>query len=320
MKAFALKLIFFSLLCSFACEAVAQVRVRHGRRAVNPKPRRKAKTVEAVAQVKKKEYREAAIRPSKKRPARNDMDAMFYVAWHGDEGLNYADFQYNKNLYNKFLPAKDTDLAAVIYPDYRDFYQKLNDRLKTAGGADDDFWQEKIEHILTERKDFYNTGSIPDSNFSFAISIDSPAASVINILPVIYAVNETTYYFNITVLFSKYDSWMIVKSKDILEHEQIHFDIFELFARKMRRHLAETLKKNATYESPTDLTNEIAPAYEQFYQQLNDMQLEFDKQTAKLTAANASLLGTNLRWKKFLANQIDLLREYATAEGTIVLK
>jgi hypothetical protein len=44
--------------------------------------------------------------------------------------------------------------------------------------------------------------------------------------------------FNVTCFFSKSNSWMLDKSPYILAHEQRHFDLTEIYARKLRRDLS----------------------------------------------------------------------------------
>ena len=46
--------------------------------------------------------------------------------------------------------------------------------------------------------------------------------------------------------FNKYESWIIDSSNAILMHEQLHFDIAELFARKIRKGLLVLIKSNQT--------------------------------------------------------------------------
>lgn len=323
MKPLVLILIICSLIVGCSSDAEAQVRVRRWWHITAHKKEKKAIRTNKPKYTLPKSVTATVIAYPQPQ-ARIETDAQFYVPWSVSRGLHYDDFLCNKNLYNKFLPARDTDLTRVIYPDYRDFYNKLSERVSAADGIEDVFWQERIERLLKAKTDSidagYLAGTYNDIDLSFTISIDSPAASVITISPVIYAVNETTYYYNITALFSRFSSWMIVKSADILEHEQIHFDIFELYARRMRQHLVATLKQNYVDGTPGDIASDITPAYEQLYQQLNDMQLEFDRQTMALTATNAPLLTTNASWKKQLRRQLEALREYALPEGNVILK
>jgi hypothetical protein len=319
MRKIVILIFLFSFLSVSGFEAGAQVRVRRGMG--DPKPKKLPRPKKARSVKSGHEQVTIAIRPPKKRPVRTELDGMFYVPWQAARGLRYTDFLYNRNLYNKFLPSRDTDLTSIIYPDYREFYNKLTERLKNDGALYEDYWQEKIMYVMSTRADTtLQIDAIPDTGYTMTISIDSPAASVISILPAIYPIDEHTYYFNITALFNKYESWMIVKSKDILIHEQIHFDIFELYARKMRKYLVDVLQTEINTDLPNALTNKITPVYEVLYQELNDMQLEFDRQTGEMTSVNASLIKLNERWRSSLKSQIDGLKEYAIPEGTITVR
>jgi hypothetical protein len=318
---------FISFICIIVCcccvqDVAGQVRVRRGIRL--PKFRHKDRSVQ-----KTKEAKPLPAFPFIKPIAGatekiNPTDEHFYVKWTNIRNLRYDDFRYNRNLYNKLVSDKDTDLINKIYPDYTAFYRSLRQRIESDPASMDELQAEHIERILNAKMDSVQKGYISPESFdidlSFSINIDSPAASVITLNPVIYALNDTSWYFNITALFNKYESWMMVKSADILEHEQIHFDIFELFARKMRKHLLETLNKHGDDGMTYDMATDITPYYEQLYAQLNQMQLNFDKQTGELTAANQPLQATNAAWIKTLKTQLAALSGYSLAEGTMVLR
>lgn len=323
MSTRAMRLVWLVFFLLFADAASAQVRVRKARNKFDSKRDRMVRAKEEPEQPKRKTHSKvtARIKATTSPEGRNSMDALLYVKWQKGKQLQYTDFTYNKNLYNKLLPPQDTDLTKAIYPDYREFYKKLNERINPSNLNEDSLWKARVEKVLREKpgKNAVNLRSAGELGEVFAITVDSPAASVINILPVIYAKAENIYYYNITALFSRYDSWMIVKSKDILEHEQIHFDIFELYARKMRRYLVEVIQNNYMAGTMNEITDDIAPVFEQLNKQLNDLQLEFDRQTAALTATNSSLVNTNTVWKKGIAQQLAELEQYALPEATITL-
>lgn len=316
------KLFIIPLLCFIGADAAAQVRIGHMRGLSSKK--KKHILIEAPVTKRTAESVQQQVQPGILQESRKEMDAMFYVQWNDSRNLDFADFKFNKNLYNKFFSARDTDITRVIYPDYRIFYKKLSEKMNAFSDQDDTSWRAKAEKLLASGADTSLSYEMPveptDSAYSFSISIDSPAASVINIAPVIYAVNENTWYYNISALFSTHDSWMIVRSKDILEHEQIHFDIFELYARRMRKLFLETLKQHFADNAASDISTDILPQMELLYQQLNDKQLDFDRETMALTAANASLQQINTAWRRQLRKEIDLLGAYAIAEGYVTMK
>ena len=320
MRALTTIIIFIAAFCSCGHKAQGQVRVRRGIHL--PKLGHEEKRHHNGYPTSKKR-KPAHIKLAGRQSLQHDpLEDHFYVQWKKDRKLRYDDFRLNRNLYNKFVDDRDTDLINTVYPDYIAFYNKLKQR-REQEPIIDEAEDERIEKMLQAKLDSMNKGYIStaylDIDMSFTINIDSPAASVINLTPSIYAINESTWYFNITPVFSKYDSWMIVKSEDIRQHEQIHFDIFELYARKMRQHLLATLKKSYGTGMVNDLSTAITPVYEQLYQMLNQMQLDFDKQTGALTATNAPLNNTNAAWNKMLKEQLDALSEYELNEGTIML-
>jgi len=323
MRALAIQLILVIFFCCYAQDACCQVRIRRGIRL--PKFRNKEKVHQPKKQASKKRNIDLELHSIPPGNKDNAIDEHFYVKWNNTCKLAYNDFKYNKNLYDKFVPDKDTDLINTIYPDYIAFYNSLRKRKEQDQAyMVDDAHDERIERMLRLKVDSIEQGFISSAtlniDLSFTLTVDSPAASVLALTPVIYALNESTYYFNITPLFNKYDSWMIVKSADILQHEQIHFDIFELFARKMRKHLVETLQKDYSNSTTYDMSLEITPVYELLYQQLNQMQVDFDKQTGEKTAVNQSLNNINALWNEQLRVQLDALRKYELPEGTIMLK
>ncbi|MBE2290360.1 MAG: hypothetical protein IAE95_12450 [Chitinophagaceae bacterium] len=309
------------MCCLLWQDASAQVRI--GRmRGLEPKAARRKNVVPPTKPERKPEEVQVKIRVFVPSENRRELDGTFYTVWSDGNRLDYDDFRYNKGTANKFFSAKDSVDPKAVYPDYRVFYKMLSERTSGITDVEDTTWYSSVEQYIAG--DGGNTANVSeaffDSGFAFSVVIDSPAASVVNIQPVIYQVNESTWYYNISALFSKNESWMLVRSNDILAHEQIHFDIFELYARKMRKLLAETLKHNFVDEAGADLTNQISPGFEQYYQQLNDLQFEFDRQTIKLTGKNQSILEVNAQWRDRVRSEIRAMSDYAAPEGYIELK
>lgn len=52
--------------------------------------------------------------------------------------------------------------------------------------------------------------------------------------------------FSIKTYFDPNGSWMLLKNDYVLQHEQIHFDLTELYARKMRKSVESLRQKNVT--------------------------------------------------------------------------
>lgn len=107
----------------------------------------------------------------------------------------------------------------------------------------DDFilWQEnkklKIQDFKAENKD---TVKVNRQQFLGAIS-------AIRIEYSSFQRNKNSVPdFSIKTYFDPYESWMLLKNDYVLQHEQIHFDITELYARKMRKSVESLRQKNIT--------------------------------------------------------------------------
>src|SRR5258708_7210019 len=76
-------------------------------------------------------------------------------------------------------------------------------------------------------------GSVP----SIGLSSSDKAACSSMPRPYPLQENDSTYTYNVKAVFYRYTSWAKVKdtTKYLLAHEQLHFDITELYARKMRK-------------------------------------------------------------------------------------
>ncbi len=64
--------------------------------------------------------------------------------------------------------------------------------------------------------------------------------------------------------FSKVQSWSITRIDDVLEHEQLHFDIAELFARKIRKAISELKKKNIVDQNYYDIYEKYRKEWEEY--------------------------------------------------------
>ena len=95
----------------------------------------------------------------------------------------------------------------------------------------------------------------------------------------------------------KRTSWI---SDEILEHEQKHFDIVELYARKLRRDI-----KALTYTSYEDVKAKTDSLYDLMDKELDVYQDKYDDET------DASMDGNKQReWNKKIAEQIKALSAY----------
>jgi hypothetical protein len=99
------------------------------------------------------------------------------------------------------------------------------------------------------------------------------AASTATYLAVEYSFKDGKLGYKITCSFSRSKSWGLHKNEHILAHEQGHFDIAEIFARKLYKKLTEYRFNKNRYQ--TDL--------QQIYQDITDakeeMQNQYDRET-----------------------------------------
>jgi len=82
-------------------------------------------------------------------------------------------------------------------------------------------------------------------------------------------------YENLSVKanFYKYHSWTIDRNNQLLQHEQLHFDIAELFARKMRK---EFRKSQANKDAKFDT---YLKHHNLFWKECRQYQIKYDNET-----------------------------------------
>lgn len=99
------------------------------------------------------------------------------------------------------------------------------------------------------------------------------AASTATYLGIEYSFNNNGFGYKITCSFSKNKSWGLHKTAYILAHEQGHFDIAEIFARKLNKQMREyKFDKNSFKEDLKEIYTTITAEKEQ-------TQNSYDKET-----------------------------------------
>lgn len=99
------------------------------------------------------------------------------------------------------------------------------------------------------------------------------AASTATYLGIEYNFNKSGFDYKITCSFSKTKSWGLHKTDYILGHEQGHFDIAEIFARKLNKQMSEYGFNKNTFKD--DLKN----IYMKLTGEKDDFQNQYDKET-----------------------------------------
>jgi hypothetical protein len=123
------------------------------------------------------------------------------------------------------------------------------------------------------------------------------AASTTTYLSVDYNITSTHFGFKVQSYFSKTRSWGLHKTDYILSHEQGHFDIAEVFARKLQKKLGEYKLNKKTYQ------NDLKKIYDGVTKEKSDAQNDYDRET------NHSINKTKqAEWLKKIE---EMLKEYA---------
>jgi hypothetical protein len=99
------------------------------------------------------------------------------------------------------------------------------------------------------------------------------AASTATYLGIEYNFNKHGFDYKITCSFSKTKSWGLHKTDYILGHEQGHFDIAEIFARKLNKQMSEYVFDKNTFK------DELKNIYMTLTAEKDDFQNQYDKET-----------------------------------------
>jgi hypothetical protein len=99
------------------------------------------------------------------------------------------------------------------------------------------------------------------------------AASTTTYLGIEYNITSGSFGYKIQSRFSKTRSWGLYKTAYILSHEQGHFDISELFARKLNKNMSEYQFNKRTYQ------RDLNKIYDDILEEKEKMQNDYDKET-----------------------------------------
>lgn len=99
------------------------------------------------------------------------------------------------------------------------------------------------------------------------------AATTTTLVGIEYHIRNNEFTYSIQCRFSKNRSWGLHKTSYILAHEQGHFDIAEIFARKLNREMAAYKFNRRSYEK------DLKSIYNRVMQEKEDFQNRYDKET-----------------------------------------
>jgi len=98
-------------------------------------------------------------------------------------------------------------------------------------------------------------------------------ASTSTTLGIAYQVTDGQLTYDITCNFSKVKSWGLMKTDYILAHEQGHFDITEIFARKLHEALQNYVYNKKTFKK------DINDIYHSIVREKESFQKNYDEET-----------------------------------------
>lgn len=107
--------------------------------------------------------------------------------------------------------------------------------------------------------------------------------------------------FEVYAVFQRYDSWTRNSTSSLLlKHEQLHFDIGELYVRKMRKELSALRSKREG--TPKDYLQ----VFDRLAEECNEMDSLYDAETAHGVYQSQQEV-----WNKKIAKELFRLRKYA---------
>jgi hypothetical protein len=126
------------------------------------------------------------------------------------------------------------------------------------------------------------------------------AASTTTYLAIEYNITSSSFGYKIQSRFSKTRSWGLHKTDYILSHEQGHFDIAEIFARKLNKQMSEYKFNKKTYQQDLNKT------YKDILDEKEKMQNDYDKET------NHSInKEKQAEWVKKIAKMLEEYKNFA---------
>ena len=103
------------------------------------------------------------------------------------------------------------------------------------------------------------------------VKMGSTAALTTTHLGFSYSVVNSKVTYDIDCRFEKNRSWGLVKNDWILKHEQGHFDIAEIFARKLKKAISDYTFNKSTFKTDLDaIYRSVMDAKDKFQQQYDD--------------------------------------------------
>jgi hypothetical protein len=126
------------------------------------------------------------------------------------------------------------------------------------------------------------------------------AASTTTYLGIEYKIDEKGFSYKIQCRFSKTKSWGRSKTDFILKHEQGHFDIAEIFARKLNKKMKEYQFNQNSFKQ------DLKKIYEDITTEKENFQDQYDKETD-----HSRKKEQQAEWEKKVAGLLEEYKAYA---------
>ena len=117
------------------------------------------------------------------------------------------------------------------------------------------------------------------------------------------AAKNNEAHISIKTFFDKNKSWVKSKTDELLAHEQLHFDITELWSRKFRQKVSGKTFSYKTFQK------EVSAIQNDIYKGSKDMQTAYDKETQ-----HSIVVESQKKWEKKIAEDLQKLSAYNATE------
>lgn len=106
-------------------------------------------------------------------------------------------------------------------------------------------------------------------------------------------------FYDVHAYFDREQSWATEKSRSLLAHEQLHFDIAELYARKIRKRIHQ-LKSEGVKD-----VSKINAAVRHLLEESNEADIRYDAETL-----HGSLRSKQAQWEEKVSNEMASLERF----------
>lgn len=115
-----------------------------------------------------------------------------------------------------------------------------------------------------------------------------------------FGYGSSGFTYSITCQFDKTRSWVKIKNDHILAHEQGHFDIAEIHARKLKKALSEYVYREST------VSKDVSKLYQGLMKNHHERQILYDLQTDHSRKKDQQTM-----WLKKITAELKELSAYA---------